>query len=113
RVERGIGQQEGCLQPGVLLIGERDVVLNGGNGDRQRQTIEVADRDRDRNQQDEVPFARHGRRRSSLPAQRQQADALPRHGGGDVDRSVAHVDPLRRTEQLQSFLGLELRVLFG
>ena len=54
-VHRRIGQEKCDLELRELDVGERDVALDGGDGDRQRLAIEVADRNRDAQQQRNAP----------------------------------------------------------
>ena len=54
-VQRSVGKQKRRLQIRELLIRDRNIPLNRGDGDGQRLTIEIADRNRDRYEDDRQP----------------------------------------------------------
>src|SRR5580693_1598637 len=55
RVKQGVWNQKSELQPGELLIAERNGLLDCRDGDGQRLPVEVADGNRNRDQGDEKP----------------------------------------------------------
>jgi hypothetical protein len=58
-VHGSIGEQERRLQIRELLVRQRDVSLDGGDRDRQRLPVEVADCNRNRHHHNVVPPAVH------------------------------------------------------
>ena len=55
RIESRIGKQKSSLKIRELLIGDRDVALNGRDCDWQRLSVEVADGDRSCDERYDVP----------------------------------------------------------
>ena len=50
-VHQRVGEQEHRAQRAELGVGERNVLLDGGDGDRQRLAIQIADRDGDEHEE--------------------------------------------------------------
>ena len=78
-VHQRVGEQERRLQQRELLVGDRDVPLDGLDGHRQRLPVEIADGDRRADEDGDPPASGdRGQPRSRSPLQHDERDRLAR-----------------------------------